>query len=258
MSGALSALAGLSTPLLQAAPSLTSALPSGLSTLLLRHSRSFGGTNGTPTIIPDVVIEETETNRVTITQHPVATGSPINDHIYRMPANVTMRCGWTNANPIGGATSSLLSGDFSGAASSLFSSFTEQRVNNIYKQLLKMQFDMDASGDQSPVATFQVTTGKKTYDTMVISELQLRTDRTSEYALMLEVHFQEIIKVKASSTSQPAQTDQSNPSQTASPTGQGTQTATSPATDPNSIAARNWGTRTTGVGTDEILPGPGQ
>jgi hypothetical protein len=89
-----------------------------------------------------------------------------------------------------------------------------------------MQFNVDAASNQAAVNVITVTTGKRTYPNMVITEISVRTDRTSEYSLFVEAHFQEVITVTTQTTTQPAQTDQSNPSQTASPTDNGTQSPT--------------------------------
>jgi hypothetical protein len=241
MSGAL-ALTGVSAVVGSSAFSTLAAqlpLPQGLQSILLRGLRKID------TIIPDVTIEENHSDRVTVTQHPIATGTPVSDHVYRLPSTVTMRLGWTNSNPVGAALGGFaagggfggdIGGGLAGAGSGLLSSFDEQRVNQIYEQLRKLQFDDAAWGKgQTPVNTFQLVTGKRTYPSMIITELQIHTDRSSEYSLMVEAHFQEVMKVTSESTTQPAQTDQQNPSQTASPTDTGDKTATPPG-NPNSVA----------------------
>jgi hypothetical protein len=100
MSGALTVLSAVgSNTALRSIVSSTGILPSSLQSLLLGVQRSFGN-KISGTIIPDVAIEETHSDRLTVTQHPISTGTPVSDHVYRQPAQVTMRCGWTNANPI--------------------------------------------------------------------------------------------------------------------------------------------------------------
>ena len=81
----------------------------------------------------------------------------------------------------------------------MLSSFTEERAKEVYKQLVKLQFDHDA-WDAGKVALepFELVTGKRTYDNMVITEISVRTDHTSEYALMIEVHMQEVCIVETS------------------------------------------------------------
>lgn len=219
MSGALTVLSAVSSnSALRSIVSSTGILPSSLQTLLLGVQRKIG------TIIPDVTIEESHSDRVNVTQHPIADGQHISDHVYRQPYQVTMRCGWTNANPIGAAASGFTSGGglanlgsaLESAGEGLWQSFTEQRVITVYNQLQKLQYDTTASGDTRPVNVFTLTTGKRTYPNMVIAELQVRTDNKSEYSLFVEAHFQEAMYVTTQSTTQPAQTDQGSPSQTSS------------------------------------------
>ena len=260
MSGALAAIGNLSqSPALRALASqsgVLSGLPGGLSTLLIGNVRSIqSNASGGSTIIPDVTIEETHNHRVTVTQHPVSTSTPVSDHVYRQPYSFTARYGWTNANPVGAAMGgfssgggfSNLSGGLSGAASGLLSSFTEQRVQQVFAQLKKLQFDDDAWGaspSRMPVNLLTVTAGKYTYPNMVITELTVRTDRATEFSLMVECRFQEIIQVSPQDTTQPAQQNQANPASTASPTDTGTKGATSssPPSDPSKTPSQlgNW------------------
>jgi hypothetical protein len=230
MSGALinigSAVAGSSA--FSSIASASGLVPSSLSTLLLHNQRKID------TIIPDVTIEENLSDRVTVTQHPIADGMPVSDHVFRMPSTIVMRCGWSNAGALSSAISDTASAFSSGASigssltaggKSLMSSFTEQRVTEVYNKLRKLQFDQSAWDQQKvPVNTFKLVTGKRTYDAVVISEISVRTDHTSEYSLMVEVHFQEVMVVKTKSTTQPAQADQEAPSKTGSPSDQGSKT----------------------------------
>jgi hypothetical protein len=198
MSGALTALSTIGTfaqPALQAVP--------GLIPAFIRQGRSIG------TIIPDVTIEEQHSDRVVVTQHPIADGSSVADHAYIVPATVTMRCGWTNANPVGAAVGGFIAGGLAGAGDALLGSLTEQRCRQIYQSLL------DLMHQRQP---FDLTTGKRAYKNMLIIELGVRTDHTTEYSLMLECHMQEVFRVVTRSTQQPAQGDQAAPDKTASTT----------------------------------------
>jgi len=199
-------LAGASTALSFAQQG---AAASGLMPAFIRNSRKVG------TIIPDVTIEENHSDRLQVTQHPVARGSPISDHAFKLPATVTMRLGWTNANPIGAGVQGFMSGGFAGAAEGLLSSATEERVKDIYASLVKLQYDDQAAKNGgNPVVPFDLTTGKRTYKNMVIVELGVRTDHTTEYSLMIECNMQEVFIVETQSTTQPAQSNQAKPDQT--------------------------------------------
>lgn len=237
MSGALlavSSVAGIGVQALSA---------SGLMPAWIRAQRKIGA------IIPDVTIEETHSDRLTVTQHPIADGSKISDHAYKMPATVTMRLGFSNSNVVGAAVQGFMSGGgfgditggLAGAGQGLISSFTEQRCIEIYKQLVKLQFDQTAwDAGNIALQPFQLVTGKRTYDNMVITELQVHTDHTTEYALMIEVHMEEVRIVTTSSTTQPSQANQAAPSRTQSPTDQVNKAAT-PAGPDLSIARGTFG-----------------
>src|SRR4051812_48004469 len=115
----------------------------GTDVVILRRPRFIG------TIMVDVAIEEQQTDRIQLTQHPVAIaqqGQPgvISDHAYRMPRAVTMRCGWSN-NPLGVKVPWGLS-----------------RVELVYAQLLQIQ------GMLQPIV---ITTGKRSYQDMMLTEL---------------------------------------------------------------------------------------
>jgi hypothetical protein len=186
----------------------------GLMPAFIRAGRSIG------TIIPDVTIEEHHHDRLEITQHPVAKGTPISDHAYRMPAEVTMRLGWTNSNPIGSIVGGAISGfaeggiggALGGAAQGAFSSFTEQRVKDVYQTLIDLQ---TGGKDGKNLKPFALTTGKRNYDAMMISDLSVTTDRHTEYALIVEARMREVIIVQPQETTAPAQADQADPSRTA-------------------------------------------
>lgn len=164
-------------------------------TALIRWPRAIGA------IIPDVTVEEHYVDRLQITQHPVASGTPISDHAFLLPKTVTMKCGWTNAAP------SLSPGM---VATSPFDSFGETRAYEIYQQLLTLQ------ASRQP---FQLTAGKRTYENMLISELSVTNNQQTEYALIIEVALQEVIIVKTATTSgapdYPAPEDTTKPDTTA-------------------------------------------
>ena len=133
------------------------------------NPRSIGGFHA------DVTIEERHEDVLTVTSHPVETGSTISDHAYRQPAKVTIRCGWSNASiyAIVGTVTSLLSG-----------SFDTNYVRSVYSQFLTLQQSRQL---------FDVLTGKRNYTNMLITRLSIVTDATSENALMMTCECQEII-----------------------------------------------------------------
>jgi hypothetical protein len=219
MSGALGALATLSG-VGQQALAASGALSSVSSALGSNFAFLSAGARSIDTLVPDCTISESHTDRVQITQHPVADNTPVSDHAFVLPKTVVMRVGWSNANAVGsitqGAISGFQSGGFGGALtgglSGAWSSVTEQRVKTVYDDLVaKME-------KRTP---FTLVTGKRTYSNkMLISQISVTTDHTTEFSLMAEVHFQEVILVQTQTTAAPAQQTQSAPQQTSSSTDQ--------------------------------------
>ncbi len=138
-----------------------------LSVLFNQRSRKIG------LIIPDVVVSEKHQDALEITEHPVEIGAPVSDHSYKRPAEVTMEMGFS------GGGSLLDFADTSAIGISLGTSTKE-----IYQQIL----DLQASR-----VPFDVTTGKRQYSNMLIRDIDVTTDRTSENVLMCVLTLREVI-----------------------------------------------------------------
>jgi hypothetical protein len=225
---------------------LSQVLPASLVSLI-RQPRALG--SGISALIPDVTVEEHFTDRVQPTVHPLATGSPITDHVFRQPKGLTMKLGWTNAAPLVGAvqgaiagaggtfpgiSASGLLGGLEGAGMGALNTLTEQRAAQIYKQLLKMQFD--DTNKLSPVTPFNVTAGKRTYKNMIITELNCTNTAATEYALIIEVTMTEVLMIQA----QPANlTQQQAPQKTGSTTSTGNNSTAPQATPSQALSIWN-------------------
>lgn len=152
-------------------------------------------------IYADVTVEENHRDEVIITQHPIEGGGVITDHAYKRPAELEIRCGFSNS-------------------SAGYVGYVQQQ----YRALLALQLARQP---------FSVYTGKRRYQNMLIRGLSVVTDPHSENILMASVSLQEIITVKTQTTSAqgsdntaaPAssQSDQANPSATADITNRGDQ-----------------------------------
>ena len=138
-----------------------------LSVLFNQRSRKIG------LIIPDVVVSEKHQDALEITEHPVEIGAPVSDHAYKRPSEVTMEIGFS------GGGSLLDFADTSALGLSLGTSPKE-----IYQQIL----DLQASR-----VPFDVTTGKRQYNNMLIRAIDVTTDRTSENVLMCVLTLREVI-----------------------------------------------------------------
>jgi hypothetical protein len=125
---------------------------------VLIRSRQIGG------FIADVTIEEIHRDRLTATRHPVEQGAAITDHSYKEPAEVIIRCGWSN--------------------SSLVSFGDPNYVQNIYAEFLALQ------AARQP---FDILTGKRAYTNMLCTMLQVTTDERTENALLIMAECHEIL-----------------------------------------------------------------
>lgn len=160
-----------------------SSLIDGNYALITSSSRKIG------TIIPNIVLEEVQTDTMRITDHPVETGSAISDHAFVLPAEVLMRCMWSDST-----------GQYEGYSRA------------IYEALLKLQESREP---------FDVSTGKRQYKNMLVSMLHIQSNEETEHALLATVGLRYINLTSTEtgsggSSKEPAQT--SNPAQT-SPSG---------------------------------------
>ena len=131
--------------------------------LIQSGQRDIGG------LYPHIVLEEVHNDELQITQHPVETGTPVTDHAFPMPYTVEIRCGWSNST----------------AATVGF-------VQAVYQQLLALQ------AKRQP---FAIKTGKRSYTSMLMRSVGVKTDADSEFALMVVVLAQQIVITGTQTTS---------------------------------------------------------
>jgi len=168
-------------------------------TVLLRDGRKLGG------IIPDVVIEEAHTDTLTITDHPVEQGAEVSDHAFKNPAELSMRIGWS-------ASSLALGGVISGIVNGSLLKTKIKTVRDVYEELLKLQASRK---------TFDVSTGKRLYKSMLIRSISTVTDQSTENALIVTVVLREIIIVQTKAAKLKA-ANQASPDKTAPVVDRGT------------------------------------
>lgn len=153
-------------------------------------------------IVAHVTIEEVGNDELQITEHPVELGANITDHAFKKPAELIVRCGWSNASLAGviagvkGLITALQGGD----------AFGSDYVSGVYNQLLALQ--------ESRIP-FDVTTGKRLYTNMLMRSLGVTTDEHSEYTLMVTAVFKQVLIVQTQATTLPPRDDQAQPESTA-------------------------------------------
>jgi hypothetical protein len=169
---------------------------------IVPNQRNIGG------FIADVTIEEQHVDRLRITEHPVEQGAAITDHAYKMPAQVTIRAGWSNSAP-------AALGD-------------PQYIQGIYSSFLTLQASRQL---------FDIFTGKRSYTNMLIETLIETTDKEHENAMVLVVECKEVIIATTQTTSVGSSANMANPSSNAATQNQGTVSAVSNPSTYNASAA---------------------
>ncbi len=160
----------------------------GLDSILIKPKRSIGS------IVAQVTIEETHHDDLEITDHPVEQGAIISDHAYKRPAEVTIRCAWSSSpsagslvDGIAGAAKSTVSG-----VQSLVTGNSASSVRDVYAKLLKLQTDR---------IPFDVFTGKRAYNNMLVKSLTVVTDKEHEQSLLVVATLRQVIIVQTQTLS---------------------------------------------------------
>lgn len=173
-------------------------LPYSIEALIFGKERSIAG------IVPDVVISEMHSDEVVVTEYPVDSGSPMADHAYKKPADLTLSFGWSDSSML---LNSVLSGSILKGISS---------TKDIYEKFLEL---MNAR------QRIDVSTGKRKYKNMLITSLRTTSTVDTENALILEIGLREILTTEARTVAlRPEQTR--NASRSTSVTDGGTRSVT--------------------------------
>lgn len=174
-------------------------------------------------------LEEDHYDESTITRHPVEQGAQVSDHAFDEPAEVTIRAGWSNSGlqsiitDVSDAIDFLSSAVLDASPSTAAFNYADQ----VYQQLLTLK--------QSRIP-FQIITGKRTYNNMLIRSLAVTTNEKTENALFVTVRCQQIIIVQTQVVPFPDANSQANPQNNAPVSNMGSQNL-SPATNINKSAA---------------------
>lgn len=112
-------------------------------------------------LIPNVVIDEAATDTLRITDHPVETGAPISDHAFQLPAEINMRCGFSDST-----------GGHEGYSA------------DIYSQLRTLQYLREPFGVFTPF---------RYYPNMLIAFLHKVADETNTHGMYIMVGMRQVI-----------------------------------------------------------------
>lgn len=135
---------------------------------------------------PTVWIEEQHTDTMIITEHPVESGATVSDHAFAKPVEVTIKLGWKEDLPL---------------------------IQALYTQILDLK---------NARTLFDIQTGKRLYQDMLIANISVMTDQKSANVLLATVTCKQIILVNTQIIYPPE--NQRNPSSTAQAANNGTKT----------------------------------
>jgi hypothetical protein len=186
----------------------------------------------------ETTIEETHSDALQITEHPVESGASITDHSFKKPSEVVLKCGWSNSSlkALVGAIGGLLSGATMLSSTFVSGSNTKSDyVGGIYSQLLKMQ------QSRQPIS---ISTSIRQYDNMLIIGLQVTRDQKSANVLMVQATCREIVIVSTQSKTLPPKENHKNPASTSEIENVGAKQLVPASPSPGgSVPPNEWGTQ---------------
>lgn len=155
-------------------------------TVDISPARSVGG------ITFQATVREVATDRLETTLQPVERGASITDHAFNLPAELAIEAWSSNSSDEANGDPSF--------------------ITNLYQSLLALK---------RGATLFQVTTGKRIYDTMLMTSLAQTTDEKSEFALGVSIGLREIFIVDTAVTTVPPAANQVDPTKTGGVVNQG-------------------------------------
>lgn len=161
--------------------------------MVLISSKSIGD------ITIGVSIEEVASDELMITENPVENGASVTDHAFKRPAEIVMKCGWSNSD-----YSALFGSDRVQLNDG--SETNSDYVGGVYSRLLALQ------QSRKP---FDVVTSRRKYANMLLQGLSVITDAKTSAALMVTATMRQIIIVQTRVTTLPPKENQANPKSTA-------------------------------------------
>ncbi|WP_144156559.1 phage baseplate protein [Paraburkholderia sp. BCC1885] len=198
-----------------------------LQLLTIKPKRGFyASTDGA--IIAQATVEEMHSDETEITEHPVEQGSTISDHAFSRPSEVIVTCGWSNS-PSGNSPINALIGaaanaspvaqaiigavQFAGGIINLLNG-GQDTITTAYNSLLSAQ--------QNRIL-FDVYTGKRVYQNMLIKSVVQTTDQHTENSSLIRVSFRQILMAVTQTVTVPDSSVMANPEQNGSTVNMGTQ-----------------------------------
>ena len=183
---------------------------SDIASLLFDSNRKITGSYGV-TVIPDLAIRESHSDRLGITAHPIQTGAAITDHAFVMQPEFTLEFGWSNSSISG------IIQDFTGTSLTdvMTGDLGEGYVKQVYTKIIALQ-------QSRQLCT--VVTGKRQYKNVLIESVETYTDVETAYSMIVSMNCKalQLVSVATTSTVGVSQSTQSSPASTSPEQGNGT------------------------------------
>lgn len=153
----------------------------GLDTVLIQPKRGIGNFSA------QVTIEEEHVDEMTITDHPVEIGSRISDHAFLQPAELVIKCGWSDSPSNVGLLKGLV-GAYDQTIAGV-NAITDQfnssmRSKDFYEGLRKLQALREP---------FTVWTGKREYSNMLIKSIRTTTNKETENSFIATIALRQVM-----------------------------------------------------------------
>lgn len=203
----------------------------GLQMLTVKPKRGFFPSSSSGSSISQIVaqctIEETHEDELEMTDQPVEQGAAITDHAFVRPAQLTVLCGWSDSPTDVGPLSALAG--FAAAVSPALSALVgaAELVNGVLNLVNGSQSTVQQAYNTLLVAyrartLFDVYTGKRTYQNMLIKSLSTTTSKEFENAMLIRMTFRQVLMAKTQTVQVPDSSVMANPEQNAATQNMGT------------------------------------
>jgi hypothetical protein len=150
--------------------------------LIMRRGATIG------TVMPHVLVEENDDDRLAITDHPVENGGTVSDHAFLLPKTCDLKIGWSDSKA-GYVNASL----------------------DEYEALLSLQAEREP---------FDVSTGTRLFTNMLVQGVTRTHDQRTKNAVTVTVRLKEV-RITGAQTAGQNIGSQASPQQTASQTNAG-------------------------------------